>query len=113
MEKTGKTAYRSAAGVALVAAFSLVWVNSAVGVIGSDGDLANLMDIGVLAVGIVGAIIARFQPHGMTRALSATALGQALVGVIAVVAGLGSPRSPPREILMLNGFFVALWVGSA
>jgi len=74
-----------------------------------------LMYIGVLAVGIIGAIIARFQPHGMSRALLATALAQALVAVIALIFGLGSPWSPPGVlgILALNGFFVSLFVGSA
>jgi hypothetical protein len=112
-KKTGNTAYRAAVGVALAAAFILVWVNLAVGVIGTERDDANLMYGGVLAVGIIGAIIARFQPDGMARALFATALAQALVAVIAVLAGLGSPWSGPGEILFLNGFFVALFVGSA
>ena len=67
----------------------------------------------MLAVGIIGAIIARFRPHGMARALFATALAQALVAVIALIFGLGLPWSPPVEILALNGFFVALFVGSA
>jgi hypothetical protein len=49
----------------------------------------------------------------MARALFATALAQALVAVIVLVFGLGSPWSPPLEILALNGFFVALFVGSA
>jgi len=61
---------------------------------------------GVLAVGIIGAIIARFQPHGMARALVATALAQALVAVIALIAGLG-------HTLILTGSFVALWLTSA
>ena len=113
VRKTRNTAYRSAAGVALAAAFILVWVNGAVGVIGTERDDANLMYGGVLAVGIIGAIIARFQPHGMARALFATALAQALVAVIALIAGLGSPWSGPLEIVALNGFFVALFVGSA
>jgi hypothetical protein len=111
--KTGNTAYRAAVGVALAAAFILVWMNLAVGVIGTERDDANLMYGGVLAVGIIGAIIARFQPDGMARALFATALAQALVAVIALLAGLGSPWSGPGEILILNGFFVALFVGSA
>jgi hypothetical protein len=111
--KTGNVAYRAAAGVALAAAFILVWVNLAVWVIGTERDDANLMYGGVLAVGIIGAIIARFQPDGMARALFATALAQALVAVIALIAGLGSPRSGPAKILILNGFFVALFVGSA
>jgi len=110
---TGDNAYRAAVGVALAAAFILVWVNGAVGIIGSEDNPANLMYGGVLAVGIIGAIIARFQPDGMARALFATALAQALVAVIALIAGLGSPWSGPLEIVALNGFFVALFVGSA
>jgi hypothetical protein len=51
----------------------------------------------VLAVGVAGALIARFQPHGMARALLATALAQAL---ITVSAGLAAPASGPLEILM-------------
>ena len=111
--KTGNFAYRAAVVVALATAFILVWVNVAVGIIGDEGNLANLMYIGVLSVGFIGAIIARFQPHGMARALFATALAQALVTVVALIAELGSPWSGPGEILILNGFFIALWVGSA
>ena len=110
---TGDIAYRAAVGVALAGTFLLVWVNGAVGLIGSEGNDANLMYFGVLAVGIVGAIIARFQPHGMARALFATALAQALVAMIALIAGWGSPGSGAFEIVALNGFFVALFVGSA
>jgi hypothetical protein len=88
--RTCNTAYRFAVGVALAAAFILVWLNLAVGVIGTEDDLATLMYVGVLAVGIIGAIIARFRPHGMARALFATALAQALVAVTALIFGLGS-----------------------
>jgi len=109
---TGNSAYRIAVGVALAAALLLVWVNLAVGLIGSEDNPANLMYVGVLAVGIIGAIIARFKPRGMTYALFATALAQALVAVIAVIAFV-SPVSGPLELLMANGFFVALWIGSA
>jgi len=111
--KAGNIAYRAAAGVALAAALLLVWINLAVGIIGDEGNPANAMYIGVLAVGVGGALSARFQPQGMGRALLATALVQALVTVIALNAGLGAPASGPLEILMLNGCFVALFVGSA
>ena len=112
--KAGNVAYRAAVGVALAAALLLVWVNGAVGIIGDSGDPANLMYVGVLAVGIVGAVVARFRPHGMARALFATALAQASVAAIAPIFGLGS-GSPPGVlgILILNGFFVVLFVGSA
>ena len=111
--KTNKTAYRFAVGLACATALILVWLIGAVGVIGAEGDVFDLMYFGVLAVGIIGAIIARFQPYGMARALFATALAQALVAVIALIAGKHqSSVSSVSEIVILNGFFVALFVGS-
>ena len=104
---------RSAVGVALATAVILLWVNGAVGVIGSENNDANLMYFAVLAVGIIGAVIARFQPRGMALALFATALAHALVTLIALIARLGYPASGPLEILGLNGYFIVLWVGAA
>jgi hypothetical protein len=111
--KAGNIAYRAALGVALAAALILVWLSLGVGIIGNDGDSANLLYFGVLAIGIIGALIARFRPQGMARALFAMALAQTLVAVIALIAGLGHPWSGPLELSLLNGFFVALFVGSA
>ena len=111
--KAGSIAYRAAVGVALAAALLLVWINLAVGIIGTEGDRANLMYVGVLAVGIAGALVARFRPGGMARALGATALAQASVAAVALILGLGAPYSPPAEILGVNGIFVALFCGSA
>jgi len=107
------TTYRFAIGVALLAAFLVIWINLAVGIIGDSDNPANLMYVGVLAVGIVGAIIARFRPQGMARTLFVMALAQALVAVITALAGLGAPVTPVRVLLLLNGIFIALWVGSA
>ena len=111
--KAGNNAYRTAVGLAVVAALLLVWVNLAVGIIGNEETPANLMYIGVLAVGIIGAIVARFHPHGMALAMFATALAQASVAVIALIAGMVPAYNSAIEILGINGFFVALWVGSA
>ena len=111
---TANSAYRAAVGVALATAFVLVWMNLAVGVIGTEDHPANLLHGGVLAVGIVGAVGARFRPRGMARALVATALAQASVGVTALVAGWGATGPTwPAEILGLTGFFAALWLLSA
>jgi len=123
--KTGDTAYRAAVGVALAAAFILVWLTAAVGIIG-DGPV-NLMYFGVLAIGIIGAFIARLEPHGMARALFATALAQMLVPVIALLiwkAGwqevLIHPNSPHppfhpgvAPVFGLNSFFAMLFAASA
>jgi len=114
VRKTGSTAYRSAVGFALVAAFLLIWVNGAVGIIGSENNGANLMYAGVLAIGFIGAIIARFQAYGMARAILATALAQVLVAAIALMGGMSS-SGPfwPKDMFLFTGFFTALWVGSA
>lgn len=113
VRKTGNAAYRWAFGLALITALLLVWVNGAVGIIGSEDNDANLLYGGVLAVGILGSVLARFRPRGMAHALLATALAQASVAVGAAVAGAGTPYSGALEIVALNGGFVALWVGSA
>ena len=111
--QAGNMAYRAAVGVALAAALLLVWINLAVGIIGTEDNPANVMYVGVLAVGIAGAIISRFRPPGMARTLFAMALAQALVAAIAVIAGLGSQWHGLAQILGVSGLFVALFVGSA
>ena len=109
---TGGRAYRAAVGLALAAALVLIWINLAVGVIGTADHPANLMYGGVLAIGVIGAIIARFRPGGMARALVATAIAQALVPLIVLIAGLASIRML-TPAFVLTGVFVALWLGSA
>lgn len=80
-------AYRAAAAVALATGFALVWVNLAVGIIGSEGHPANRVYAGVLAVAIAGALLARLRPAGMASALDVTALAQALASAVAWAAG--------------------------
>ena len=107
-------AYRLAVGIALATAFLLLWVNGAVGIIGDEGNDVNLMYLGVVAAGLVGAFIARFQPGGMARALYVVALAQVSVAVVALAARLGvSGPIWPRDVLALTGFFTALWLLSA
>jgi hypothetical protein len=108
---TGNRAYRAAVGVALATSVILIWMNLAVGIIGTENNPANLMYGGVLGIGIVGAVIARFQPHGMAGAMMA--LAQTSLALIAVIAGMGYPASPPLEIFGVNALFVGLWLISA
>ena len=70
------------------------------------------MYFGVPIVGIIGAAIARFQPYGMARSLFATALGQAMVPVIALI--IWNPQVTSwAPVFGLNAFFVMLFIGSA
>ena len=112
--RTGNAAYRAAVGVALASAVILVWVSGAVGIVGTEGDAGILMHGGVLAVGLVGAVVARFRPDGMALALIATALAQASAAAIALIAGWGSAGPVrPCDILISTAFFAALWLASA
>lgn len=104
---------RLAVAVALETGLLLVWLNLAVGLIGDEKNPANLMYVGVLAIGVVGAIAARLKPSGMAIALMATALAQALVGAIAVATSRGAAGHEIAAIMILNGFFVALFLASA
>ena len=103
------TAYRAAVGVAAVAGFLLVWINLAVGLIGNEDNPANLMYAGVLAIGVIGALLARFRPAGMARVLLTMAIAHALVGVIALVAALDTRM----VVLLANAFFAVAWLVSA
>ncbi len=102
-QKTGDSAYKLAVGLAILAAFLLVWINGAVGIIGNESNDANLMYFGVLSVGLIGVFIVRFEPEGMAKAMFATAAAQVLVFLVALVAGWGF--TGPITLI-----FVALWV---
>jgi hypothetical protein len=105
-------AYRLAAGVAITAAVMLVWLVMGVGVLGADGDSSDRIFTGVLAVGFIGAVIAR-QPRGMGNAMFATAAAQALVAVMALREGMHeSPVSSIAEIVGVNGIFVVMFAAS-
>ena len=115
--KGGTMAYRVAVGIALAAALLLVWMNLAVGIIGSEDNPVNLMYFGVLAIGILGTTIARLRAQGMARTLFATAIAQELVPVIALI--IKKPQVTSVEasmgvlgVLGLNAFFVMMFIGS-
>lgn len=110
----GGAAYRAGASVAILTAFVLVWAVGAVGVIGNERDDINLMFAGVLAVGLVGAAVARFRPAGMARAMLAVAAAQVAVPVIGLVLNLGSVEViSPVEVIIVTGVFTALWITAA
>lgn len=109
---TGSAAYRAGVAIAVAAAFVLVWMNLAAGVIGSEDNPANLMYGGVLAVGAFGAIIARGRPSGMARALVATAIAQVLLAAIAPSVWEAEPPGW-APILALNAVFAALFLAAA
>lgn len=80
VRKSGSLAYRFGAALAVVATFLTVWVNGAVGMIGSEANAYNLLFLGVPLLALIGAIIAGFRPAGMAGAMAAAAVAQAALG---------------------------------
>ena len=100
------SAYVLAAGMAIATAFLMTWINLAVGIIGDEGNPANLMFFGVLLVGLVAVACSRLRPLGMARAMEVTAAAQALVCVATLVIGEG-------HIFVLTGFVLTMWLAAA
>lgn len=111
---SASAAYRAGAIIAVVGTFLLIWMNLAVGIIGSENNPANLMFAGVIAVAVGGSAIGRFKPLGMARAMAATAVAQALVGIIALAGNMGADGVAwPRDVIVLSIFYTGLWASSA
>ncbi len=104
--------YRLGFGLGLLGAFLLFWVNGAVGIIGNEGQPANLLYGAVFAVVLIGSLIARLKPPGMAYTLFAAALIQLLVPVIALIVwpNVSWGAAGIFGVFIFNGFFVALFV---
>lgn len=100
-------AYRLAAVIAVGTGFLLVWINLAVGIIGSESNLENLVYAGVLAVAAIGAAVTRLRAAGMARAMLVTAGAHALTGVYGLAIGASIEAGVSALV------FVAAWLASA
>jgi hypothetical protein len=107
-------AFRLGAGLALLAGFGLVWINLAVGIIGSEDNPANLLYFAILALGLLGGALARFRAPAMARVLVGMALAQALVGAAALLLRWGAEApSFPQAVVVLTALFAGLWLAAA
>jgi hypothetical protein len=114
VRKSGNKWYRGGVAVALATAFLLVWINGAVGVIGDEGNSANLMFMVVILMAIAGAIASRFEAAGMARAMFVAAAANGLICAIVAVNGLGAGEPPGfPEVLILTAGFAGMWGLSA
>jgi hypothetical protein len=111
--RPGSASYQWAVGISLAAAFLIIWVALAVGIIGAPGDDPDAMYVVVLVIGGIGALIARFRPEGMARTLFVMAVAMAVVPVIALGTGIQQASATPVGVFLLfHGILVALFVAS-
>ena len=78
-----------------------------------DDNPGNLLYLLIVAGGFVGAIVSRFQPHGLARVMAAMAAAQAAVPVIAVLLWRNDFAPGVYPVFVLNSFWVAMFAGSA
>lgn len=106
-------AYRAASVLTAFGIFVLTWLNGAVGMIGSEGEIANLAFLGVVGIAVAGAILTRLRPAPMARVMAMTAVAQAAVPVVVWFAlpSIGAIFSG-REVVLFAAF-VGIWLGAA
>ena len=99
-----------ATGIALMAAFIIVWGNLAVGFIGSEDNPANLMYFVALFVGALLGGMSRFTPAGMARAMFMTATAIFLVPVIALLVRPHDFSPGVAQAFGLNAVFAGMFI---
>ena len=104
--------YRLASAAALLGLFAVVWVNLAVGIVGSEDNPRNLLFFAALLVGIGGAIGAKFRADGMARAMFATAIALIFAFGLAELEPRDEPTVRPVVEAIGTSLFVMLFVGS-
>jgi hypothetical protein len=98
-------AYRIAVGAAVLCGFLQIWINLAVGIIGSEDNSANWTYFAVVLMAASGAIVAFGNPRGLFLTVLAAAGAQVIFSVIHAINGTPTP--------IIDGFFVALWLLAA
>lgn len=103
---SARRAYLTGMLLALVTAALQLWINLAVGIVGSEDGPINLIFVAVVGVAAIGSALARLRPGGMARAMVAAAMAQ--LGAFAAVLAAGFGFTGPITI-----FFTALWLIAA
>jgi hypothetical protein len=105
--------YRLAIFASLGVAFFMNWAMPAVGILGAEGDSADLMFFVLQAVVIAGAVMVRFRPKGMVGVMALAVAGHIAIIIVAVSMGLHLREvTPIDEIIAVNIMFMTLWVGA-
>ncbi|WP_199662527.1 hypothetical protein [Sphingomonas edaphi] len=105
VRRSASWAYRGGVAAALAASFLTIWVNGAVGMIGSEDNPYNLVFLGVIVLALSGSVVTRFRASGMALALAVAAVAQA-------IGGLAGMNSDLRGGLFSTGFAL-IWLLSA
>lgn len=119
--KGNNTTYKIATALGAIGVLALIWINGAVGIIGSENNPANMMYEAVLIVGLWGMIISGLKPKGMTITMSIVAISQILVPIAALLlwntdTGIAGESFWGNRgiagVFMINAAFAVLWIAT-
>lgn len=103
--------YKAGVVVAIGTTFLLIWVNLAVGIIGSGATFANIVYSVVVAIVLAGTFLSRFAAKGLERTMFAAAGALVLITIVQLADMMHN--NSVMEVLMANAFFAALFVTAA
>jgi len=108
--KMGAWSYKAAVGLALAGGFVMGWATMVH--MSETENPVNLVYFGVLAVGAVGAGLARLEARRMAWAMYAMAAALAVAFVITQVLATDTPAGPVWSAGAMHGGFVALFAAA-
>ncbi|HEY8592125.1 MAG TPA: hypothetical protein VIL42_04575 [Sphingomicrobium sp.] len=105
--------YRIALALALLGSLLTIWVNLAVGIVGSEDNPNNMLFFIAVLMGVGGAIGAKLRADGMARASLTTAAVMVIAFLIAELGPRDEPMVRPVVEAVGTSIFVMLFLGSA
>jgi hypothetical protein len=103
VRQSGSLFVRLGAIVAVLTGFLTIWVNLAVGMIGSEDNPYNLLFLGLLALVLIGGIWVRLDPRGKRDLDHAAGQGALALGGLSV----------DQRGAIFSGVFLLFWLFSA
>lgn len=106
--------YRLGTLIMLITGFLLVWINGAVGIIGSEDSTITRVLFAIPVIVVLRALWFRFSHQGMASSALMAAVLHGLVAITALISGAGA-EGPiwPSDVILASVFFIVLWAGSA
>jgi hypothetical protein len=99
----GRFAYAAGLMLAALTVLAVVFVNGAVGIIGSEDNPQNRVFFAPIAVAVAGSLVALLRARGLALAMAAAAVAQ--VGVFVFAWAAGYSFTGPISV-----FFTAMWL---
>lgn len=112
--KANTSTYKAGAAVGLFTGLFLIWVNLAVGIIGSEDNPVNMIYFGVIGFGILGAVKSRFKSHGLSITMFVLSFVLFLIAVVVLIyAWIQNADFTTRKIMTYigaHGLFILLFL---